>query len=123
VAKNSAGSQKSGQDGLKKSRRGISKNRRREISLLSQGSTTWEPMTTPRSRQKRMWATEKASWRIDTGMHTFFEFLAKKAVVLPNLFRIEPFIGLAQPIPLKPTGRTRKPGSRLKGGRRKPPKV
>jgi hypothetical protein len=34
-------------------------------------------------------------------MQTFREFLAKKAVVLPNLFRIEPFIGLAQPIPLK----------------------
>ncbi len=35
-------------------------------------------------------------------MLTFHEFLAKKAMVLPNLFRIEPFIGLAQPIPLKP---------------------
>jgi hypothetical protein len=34
-------------------------------------------------------------------MQTFHEFLAKKAMVLPNLFRIEPFIGLAQPIPLK----------------------
>jgi hypothetical protein len=34
-------------------------------------------------------------------MLTFHEFLAKKAMVLPNLFRIEPFIGLAQPIPLK----------------------
>jgi len=31
-------------------------------------------------------------------MQTFHEFLAKKAVVLPNLFRIEPFFGLAQPI-------------------------
>jgi hypothetical protein len=28
--------------------------------------------------------------------------LAKRAMVLPGLFRIEPFIGLAQPIPLKP---------------------
>ncbi len=46
-------------------------------------------------------------------MQTFHEFLAKKAVVLPNLFRIEPFIGLAQPIPLKPTP---KPGRRLGGG-------
>src|SRR5262249_44572275 len=36
-------------------------------------------------------------------MQTFHQFLAKKALVLPNLFRIEPFIGLAQPIPLKPT--------------------
>jgi hypothetical protein len=34
-------------------------------------------------------------------MLTFREFLAKRAVVLPNLFRIEPFVGLAQPIPLK----------------------
>jgi hypothetical protein len=34
-------------------------------------------------------------------MLTFHEFLAKKAMVLPDLFRIEPFIGLAQPIPLK----------------------
>ncbi len=48
-------------------------------------------------------------------MQTFHEFLAKKAMVLPNLFRIEPFIGLAQPIPLKPTiKRTPKPGRRLK---------
>jgi hypothetical protein len=45
-------------------------------------------------------------------MLTFHEFLAKKAMVLPDLFRIEPFIGLAQPIPLKPT---RKPGRRLGG--------
>ena len=74
-----------------------------------------EAMTTPRSRQKRTWAAEKASWRIDTGMQTFHEFLAKKAIVLPNLFRIEPFIGLAQPIPLKSTERTRKPRRRLKG--------
>jgi len=56
-------------------------------------------------------------------MQTFHEFLAKKALVLPNLFRIEPFIGLAQPIPLKPTGRTRKPDRRDKGGRSKQPKV
>jgi hypothetical protein len=50
-------------------------------------------------------------------MLTFHEFLAKKAVVLPNLFRIEPFIGLAQPIPLKPTiKRTVKPRHRLGGG-------
>src|SRR5436190_6737855 len=49
-----------------------------------------EAMTTPRSRQKRTWAAEKASWRIDTGMQTFHEFLAKKALVLPNLFRVEP---------------------------------
>jgi hypothetical protein len=48
-------------------------------------------------------------------MQTFHEFLAKKAVVLPNLFRIEPFVGLAQPIPLKPTGRTPKPDRRHKG--------
>jgi hypothetical protein len=48
-------------------------------------------------------------------MQTFHEFLAKKALVLPNLFRIEPFIGLAQPIPLKSTERTRKPDGRLKG--------
>jgi len=34
-------------------------------------------------------------------MQTFHEFLAKKAMVLPNLFRIQPFVGLAQPIPLK----------------------
>jgi hypothetical protein len=47
-------------------------------------------------------------------MQTFQEFRAKKAMVLPNLFRIEPFIGLAQPIPLKPTiKRTVKPRSRL----------
>ena len=49
-------------------------------------------------------------------MLTFHEFLAKKAVVLPNLFRIEPFIGLAQPIPLKPK---LKPRSRLGGGERR----
>jgi hypothetical protein len=48
-------------------------------------------------------------------MQTFHEFLAKKALVLPNLFRIEPFIGLAQPIPLKSTGRTREPDRRQKG--------
>jgi hypothetical protein len=47
---------------------------------------------------------------------TFHEFLAKKAMVLPNLFRIEPFVGLAQPIPLKPTiKRTPKPRGRLAG--------
>jgi hypothetical protein len=62
-----------------------------------------------------MWATEKALWRLDTGMQTFHQFIAKKALVLPNLFRIEPFIGLAQPIPLKSTGRTRKPDRRPKG--------
>jgi hypothetical protein len=62
-----------------------------------------------------MWATEKASWRLHTIMQTFHQFLAKKAVVLPNLFRIEPFVGLAQPIPLKPTERTRKPDRRHKG--------
>ncbi len=50
---------------------------------------------------------------------TFHEFLAKKAMVLPNLFRIEPFIGLAQPIPLKPViKRTVKPRSRLGGDER-----
>ena len=49
-------------------------------------------------------------------MLTFHEFLAKKAMVLPNLFRIEPFIGLAQPIPLKPT---RMPGRRLGGGEKR----
>jgi hypothetical protein len=52
------------------------------------------------------------------GMQAFREFLTKKAVVLPNLFRIEPFIGLAQPIPLKPVKRTPKPRSRLGGGER-----
>jgi hypothetical protein len=46
-------------------------------------------------------------------MQTFHEFLAKKAMVLPNLFRIEPFIGLAQPIPLKKP--TINPGRRLGG--------
>jgi hypothetical protein len=34
-------------------------------------------------------------------MQTFHEFLAKKAKVYPDLFRIQPFVGLAQPIPLK----------------------
>jgi hypothetical protein len=43
--------------------------------------------------------------RLHKDMLTFHEFLAKKAMVLPNLFRIEPFIGLAQPIPIKPTPR------------------
>jgi hypothetical protein len=62
-----------------------------------------------------MWAAEKAFWRLDTGMETFHEFLAKKALVLPNLFRIEPFIGLAQPIPLKSTERTKNPDRRHKG--------
>jgi hypothetical protein len=52
-------------------------------------------------------------------MLTFREFLAKKAMLLPNLFRIEPFIGLAQPIPLKPIKRTVKPGSRLGGGEKR----
>jgi len=51
-------------------------------------------------------------------MQTFQEFLAKKAVVLPDLFRIQPFVGLAQPIPLKPTP---KPRHRL-GGAPKPPR-
>jgi hypothetical protein len=42
-------------------------------------------------------------------MQTFHDFLAKKALVLPNMFRIEPFIGLAQPIPLKkPTSQPRR---------------
>jgi hypothetical protein len=52
-------------------------------------------------------------------MLTFHEFLAKKAMVLPNLFRIEPFIGLAQPIPLKkPTIKPRhRFGSGEKGAR------
>jgi hypothetical protein len=50
-------------------------------------------------------------------MQTFHEFLAKKAMVLPNLFRIEPFIGLAQPIPLKAKP---KPRHRLNGIPRKP---
>lgn len=37
-------------------------------------------------------------------MLTFHEFLAKKAMVLPNLFTIQPFVGLAQSIKLpKPT--------------------
>jgi hypothetical protein len=35
-------------------------------------------------------------------MLTLHEFLAKNAMVLPNLFRIQPFVGLAQPISLKP---------------------
>jgi hypothetical protein len=35
-------------------------------------------------------------------MQTFHEFLSKKAMVLPNLFRIEPFISFAQPIPRPP---------------------
>jgi hypothetical protein len=48
-------------------------------------------------------------------MLTFHEFLAKKAMVYPDLFRIQPFIGLAQPIPLKPIKRTPKPGRRLGG--------
>lgn len=87
-----------------------------KIAVLS-GSDEDEPgpMTTPRSRQERMWATENASRRLDTDMQTFHEFLAKKALVFPNLFRIEPFIGLAQPIPLKSTERTRKPDRQHKG--------
>jgi hypothetical protein len=51
-------------------------------------------------------------------MQTFHEFLAKKALVLPDLFRIQPFVGLAQPIPLKPTPRPPKPGHRLGGSQR-----
>jgi hypothetical protein len=50
-------------------------------------------------------------------MLTFHEFLAKKAMVLPNLFRIEPFIGLAQPIPLKATPTPRRRFRRAKIGR------
>jgi hypothetical protein len=49
-------------------------------------------------------------------MQTFHEFLAKKAMVLPDLFRIEPFVGLAQPIPLKKL--PPKPGRRLDGVQR-----
>jgi hypothetical protein len=45
-------------------------------------------------------------------MQTFQEFLAKKAIVLPGLFRIQPFIGLAKPIPLTPIP---KPRHRLRG--------
>jgi hypothetical protein len=44
------------------------------------------------------------------------EFLAKKAIVLPNLFRIQPFVGLAQPIPLKPKP---KPRHRLGNGEKR----
>jgi hypothetical protein len=40
-------------------------------------------------------------------MLTFHEFLAKKAKVYPNLFRIQPFVGLAQSIPLKPLPKPR----------------
>jgi hypothetical protein len=47
-------------------------------------------------------------------MQTFHEFLAKKALVLPNLFRIQPFVGLAQPIPVKKL--TPMPRHRLGGG-------
>ena len=48
-------------------------------------------------------------------MQTFHEFLAKEAVVLPDLFRIQPFVGLAQPIPLKPIIKPMvKPGSRIR---------
>jgi hypothetical protein len=50
-------------------------------------------------------------------MLTFHEFLAKKAMVLPNLFRIAPFIGLAQPIPLKPTIKRTENARRRLGGR------
>jgi hypothetical protein len=49
-------------------------------------------------------------------MQTFHEFLAKKAMVLPNLFRIEPFFDLAQPIPLKPTVPAPKKYRRFRGG-------
>ena len=49
-------------------------------------------------------------------MLTFHEFLAKKAVVYPDLFRIQPFVGRAQPIPLKPTP---KPRHRLGGGEKR----
>jgi hypothetical protein len=31
-------------------------------------------------------------------MQTFHEFPAKKAIVYPHLFRVQPFVGLAQPI-------------------------
>ena len=55
----------------------------------------------------------KGIWAATYAMQTFHEFLAKKAMVLPNLFRIEPFIGLAQPIPLKAKP---KPRRRLGGG-------
>jgi hypothetical protein len=52
-------------------------------------------------------------------MQTFQEFLAKKAVVLPDPFRIQPFVGLTQPIPLmQPRRRPRTPGRRLKGVQR-----
>jgi hypothetical protein len=56
-------------------------------------------------------------------MQTFHEFLAKKAVVLPDLFRIQPFVGLAQPIKLPPpTERTPKARRRLGSGP-KPPRI
>jgi hypothetical protein len=58
---------------------------------------------------------QKAHLATSYAMPTFHEVPAKKAVVLPDLFRIEPLIGLAQPIPLKPTiKRTVKPDRRLK---------
>jgi hypothetical protein len=76
--------------------------------------TTWEPIPTPTSRQEATWAAERASGDYIgyAGMQTFREFLAMKAKVCPDLFRIQPFVGLAQPIPLKPT---RKPGRRPVG--------
>jgi len=56
-------------------------------------------------------------------MQTFHQFLAKKAVVLPDLFRIQPFVGLAQPIKLTPpTERTPKARRRLGSGPR-PPRI
>jgi hypothetical protein len=70
------------------------------------------------SRQEATWAIERACGRLHTGMQSFHEFLAKKAKVYPDLFRIQRFVGLAQPIPLKPTERTPKPGRRLKPRRR-----
>jgi hypothetical protein len=50
-------------------------------------------------------------------MLTFQEFLAMKAKVYPDLFRIQPFVGLAQPIPLKKL--PPKPGRRLGGGKKR----
>jgi hypothetical protein len=47
----------------------------------------------------------------------FMEQLAKKTMVLPNLLRIEPFIGLAQPIPVKKLHP--KPRRRLGGGEKR----
>lgn len=58
--------------------------------------------TLTKNRHNATWAAEWASWRLHKGMLTLHEFLAKNAMVLPNLFRIQPFVGLAQPISLKP---------------------